>query len=85
MIPLSFGNNVLIYFILNVFLMSRCLGGSVVECLPSAQVMIPGGPGIKLFLFLFFLRFYLFIHGRHTERGRGIGRARSRPHAGTPM
>ena len=25
-----------------------------------------------------FLRFYLFIHERHTERGRDIGRGRSR-------
>ena len=27
---------------------------------------------------LVFLRFYLFIHERHTERGRDIGRGRSR-------
>ena len=26
----------------------------------------------------FFLRFYLFIHERHTERGRHTGRRRSR-------
>ena len=26
----------------------------------------------------FFLRFYLFIHERHTDRGRDIGRGRSR-------
>ena len=30
-----------------------------------------------LYLFFFFLRFYLFIHERHTERGRDIGRGRS--------
>ena len=33
----------------------------------------------------FFLRFYLFIHERHTERGRDPGRGRSRLHAGNPM
>ena len=33
----------------------------------------------------FFLRFYLFIHERVTERGRDIGRGRSRLHAGSPM
>ena len=33
----------------------------------------------------FFLRFYLFIHVRHTERGRDIGRGRSRLHAGSSM
>ena len=32
-----------------------------------------------------FLRFYLFIHERHTERGRDIGRGRSRLHEGSPM
>ena len=29
--------------------------------------------------------FYLFIHERHRERGRDIGRGRSRLHAGSPM
>ena len=29
--------------------------------------------------FFFFLRFYLFIHKRDTERGRDTGRGRSRP------
>ena len=33
---------------------------------------------------LFFLRFYLFIHERHKERGRNIGRGRSRLPAGSP-
>ena len=33
----------------------------------------------------FVLRFCLFIHERHTERGREIGRGRSRLHAGSPM
>ena len=33
----------------------------------------------------FFLRFYLFIHERHQERGRDTGRGRSRLHAGSPM
>ena len=28
---------------------------------------------------------YLFIHERHTERGRDIGRGRSRLLAGSPM
>uniref|UniRef100_A0A8C0MV96 Serine/threonine-protein kinase OSR1 n=1 Tax=Canis lupus familiaris TaxID=9615 RepID=A0A8C0MV96_CANLF len=37
------------------------------------------------FFFFFFLRFYLFIHERHRERGRDIGRERSRIHAGSPM
>ena len=32
-----------------------------------------------------FLRFYLFIYERHRERGRDIGRGRSRLHAGSPM
>ena len=32
-----------------------------------------------------FLRFYLFIHERHTERGRDTGRGRSRLPAGSPM
>ena len=30
---------------------------------------------------IFFKRFYLFIHERHTERGRVIGRGRSKLHA----
>ena len=33
----------------------------------------------------FFLRFYLFIHEKHREGGRDIGRGRSRVHAGSPM
>ena len=33
----------------------------------------------------FFLRFYLFIHERHTERGRGVGRGRSRLLTGNLM
>ena len=33
----------------------------------------------------FFLRFYLFIHKRHTERGKDTGRGRSRLHAGIPL
>ena len=36
-------------------------------------------------IFFLFLRFYLFTHERHTERGRDIGRGRSRLHAGSPM
>ena len=32
-----------------------------------------------------FFRFYLFIHERHRERGRDIGRERSRLHAGSLM
>ena len=36
---------------------------------------------------IFFKRFYLFIHERHTqrERGRDAGRRRSRLLAGSPM
>ena len=37
---------------------------------------------------LFFLKkdfIYLFIHERHTERGRDTGRGRSRLPAGSPM
>ena len=35
---------------------------------------------------LLFLRFYLFIHERHTEReGRDRGRGRSKFHVGSPM
>ena len=33
----------------------------------------------------FFLRLYLFIHKRHRERGRDIGRKRSRLPAGSSM
>ena len=32
-----------------------------------------------------FKRFYLFIHERHTERGRDTGRGRSRLPVGSPM
>ena len=39
--------------------------------------------GIKMQCF--FLRFYLFIHERHTERGRDIGRGRSRLPVGSLM
>ena len=35
--------------------------------------------------FSLFLRFYLFIHERHTERSRDTGRGRSRLTAGSPM
>ena len=37
------------------------------------------------FLFFLILRFYLFIHERHTERGRDAGRGRSRLLKGSPM
>ena len=33
----------------------------------------------------FFLRFYLFIHEKHTKRGRYTGRGRRRLHAGSLM
>ena len=36
-------------------------------------------------LFFFFLRFYLFIHEKHRERGRDTGSGRSRFPAGRPM
>ena len=39
---------------------------------------------LEMFYF-FFLRFYVFIHERQTERGRDTGRGRSRVHAGSPM
>ena len=35
--------------------------------------------------FDFLKRFYLFIHERHTERGRDTGRGRSRLPVGSPM
>ena len=42
------------------------------------------GSFLSLRLF-FFLRFYLFIHERHRERGRDVGRGRSRLPTGTLM
>ena len=36
-------------------------------------------------LWHFFERFYFFIHERHTERGRDIGRGRSRLPMGSPV
>ena len=39
----------------------------------------------SLLIFSFFLRFYLFIHETHTERGRNTGRGRSQLHAENPM
>ena len=33
--------------------------------------------------FIFFLRFYLFIHERHRKRGRDTGRGRNRLHVGS--
>ena len=47
--------------------------------------MTLGGWDIKFSLILFYLRFYLFIHERHRERGRDIGRGRSRLPAESPM
>ena len=40
-----------------------------------------------IFVYAFFLRFYLFIHERHTERDRDIGRGRewSRHPVGSPI
>ena len=35
--------------------------------------------------YYYFKRFYVFIHERHTERGRGIGREISRLPAGSLM
>ena len=39
---------------------------------------------MSLRMVFFFLRFYLFIHERHTERGRDTGRGRSRLSEGEP-
>ena len=39
--------------------------------------------GAQIGSFLFFFKI-LFIHERHTERGRDIGRGKSRLHAGSP-
>ena len=38
-----------------------------------------------MFFKIFFLRFYLFIHERHTGRGRDIGRGRNRLLVGSLM
>ena len=43
-----------------------------------------GSEGSTFFLFVF-LRFYLFTHERHRDRGRNIGRGRSRLLVGSPM
>ena len=40
---------------------------------------------IFFFLFQFFKIFYLFIHERHTERGKNTSRRRSRLPVGSPM
>ena len=40
---------------------------------------------LLLIFFNLFLRFYLFIHETHTERGWDTGRGRSRLHAGSLM
>ena len=57
--------------------------------LPLMNVQLPAtDPGREVDIlgpFFFFLRFYLFSHERHTERGRDIGRGRSRLPAGSPM
>ena len=45
--------------------------------LPSYPDSAPLHLGLVLFLF-FFLRFYLFIHEGHTQRGRDTGRGRCR-------
>ena len=50
----------------------------------SAQVL-PHLPSFSNCSFFFFKRFYLFIHERHRERGRDIGRGRSRLPARTLM
>ena len=62
---------------------------------PKAGTKLLSHPGIDPLMssFYSFLRFYLFIHERHTERerererekGRDTGRGRSRLHAGIPM
>ena len=46
------------------------------------------GQDLDLIFFVslfFFKRFYLFIHERHRERGRDIGRGRSRLSSGSLM
>ena len=37
------------------------------------------------FCIIIYFYFYLFIHEKHTERGRDIGREGSRLRAGSPM
>ena len=44
----------------------------------------PKAPGDKTSIF-FFLRFYLFIHEKHAERGRDVGRKRGRFTSGSLM
>ena len=41
--------------------------------------------GIEILALPFFLKRILFIHERYTERGRDIGRGRSRLQAQSPM
>ena len=52
-------------------------------CQPSGYLMRHLLSLEQLFLYLIFLRFYLFIRDR--KRGRDTGRGRSRLHAGSPM
>ena len=42
-------------------------------------------PFILFFIYFFSQRFYLFIHERHTEKGRDTGRGKSRLPVGSPM
>ena len=64
-------------------LMSSRHGHPATPPLPSG--MGGSSPQKQPLLFFFFLRFYLFIHERHTKRGRDTGRERSRLHAGSLM
>ena len=49
---------------------------------PKAGAQPLSHPGVPL---TYLLTYLLFIHERHRERGRDIGRGRSRLHAGRPM
>ena len=75
-------------------LLTLLVVGEIWECLKHQRVEKDGHTpcmyhaGIKITSikgFIFFLRFYLFIHNRQRERGRDTGRGRSRLHAGSPM
>ena len=65
-------------------LSEACIFGPFSRPPESESETLIEGPS-KPCSFFFFLRFHLFIHDRHTERGRDTGRGTSRHHAGIPM